>query len=64
MPKMKTHSGAKKRFKLTAKGKVVRRSAGLNHILGKQSPKSKRQLGKSSIVSAADQPRMKLLLAS
>ena len=64
MPKMKTHSGAKKRFKTTSKGKIVRRSSGLNHILAKQSPKSKRQLGKSSLVSDADSPRIKLLLAS
>ncbi len=64
MPKMKTHSGAKKRFKLTASGKIKKRSAGLNHILAKRDTKNKRQLGMSSYVSAADAPRMRKLLAS
>ncbi len=64
MPKMKTHSGAKKRFKKTATGKIKRGSAGLNHILAKQSPKTKRQLGSPALVSEADAPRMKQLLAS
>ena len=45
MPKMKTHSGAKKRFKLTAKGKVRGRHAFTSHILEKKSPKRKRHLG-------------------
>ena len=45
MPKMKTHSGAKKRFKLTANGKVRRRHAFSSHILEKKSPKRKRALG-------------------
>ena len=44
MPKMKTHSGAKKRFKLTAKGKVRGRHAMTSHILGKKSAKRKRKL--------------------
>jgi ribosomal protein L20/ribosomal protein L35 len=44
MPKMKTHSGAKKRFKLTAKGKVRGRHAYSSHILEKKSPKRKRSL--------------------
>ena len=46
MPKMKTHSGAKKRFKTTPKGKVVGRHAMTSHILGKKSAKRKRRLGK------------------
>jgi large subunit ribosomal protein L35 len=46
MPKMKTHSGAKKRFKTTPKGKVIGRHAMTSHILGKKSPKRKRRLGK------------------
>ena len=45
MPKMKTHSGAKKRFKLTANGKVRGRHAFTSHILEKKSPKRKRALG-------------------
>ena len=64
MPKMKTHSGAKKRFKLTAKGKIKRKSSNLNHILAKQDPKSKRHLGMPSYVADVDVPRMKQLLAS
>jgi large subunit ribosomal protein L35 len=46
MPKMKTHSGAKKRFKLTAKGKVRGRHSYTSHILEKKSPKRKRRLGR------------------
>ena len=45
MPKMKTHSGAKKRFKVTASGKVKARHAFTSHILEKKSPKRKRHLG-------------------
>ena len=45
MPKMKTHSGAKKRFKQTASGKIRARHAFTSHILEKKSPKKKRQLG-------------------
>ncbi len=44
MPKMKTHSGAKKRFKTTKTGKVIARHAMTSHILGKKSPKRKRRL--------------------
>ena len=46
MPKMKTHSGAKKRFKLTANGKVRGRHAFTSHILEKKSPKRKRAMGR------------------
>ena len=62
MPKMKTHSGAKKRFKLTAKGKVRGRHAFTSHILEKKSPKRKRQLGKPAFLSDDDTPRVKKLL--
>ena len=51
MPKMKTHSGAKKRFKVTAKGKVRGRHAFTSHILEKKSPKHKRELGRPAILS-------------
>ena len=44
MPKMKTHSGAKKRFKITGSGKIMRRSSNLNHILEKKAPARKRRL--------------------
>ena len=50
MPKMKTHSGAKKRFKVTGGGKVKARHAFTSHILEKKSPKRKRQLGKPAIL--------------
>ena len=64
MPKMKSHSGAKKRFKLTAKGKVRGRHAFTSHILEKKSPKRKRRLGNAAILSAHDQPRAKKLLGA
>ena len=53
MPKMKTHSGAKKRFKLTATGKVRARHAFSSHILEKKSPKRKRGFRKPVEVSDA-----------
>jgi large subunit ribosomal protein L35 len=62
MPKMKTHSGAKKRFKVTAKGKVIGRHAMTSHILGKKSAKRKRRLEKDVVLSKHDAPRVKDLL--
>ena len=62
MPKMKTHSGAKKRFKLTATGKVRARHAFTSHILEKKSPKHKRYLGSPVILSDHDAPRVKRML--
>jgi large subunit ribosomal protein L35 len=62
MPKMKTHSGAKKRFKVTATGKVRGRHAFTSHILEKKSPKHKRALGAPARISAADVPRVKRML--
>ena len=62
MPKMKTHSGAKKRFKLTAKGKVKARHAFTSHILEKKSPKVKRAHGRPAVLSKDDAPRVKKLL--
>jgi large subunit ribosomal protein L35 len=62
MPKMKTHSGAKKRFKVTASGKVRARHAFTSHILEKKSPKHKRALGRPVAVSAHDVPRIKRML--
>jgi len=64
MPKMKTHSGAKKRFKLTANGKVRGRHAYTSHILEKKSPKRKRHHGKPATISAHDAPRVKTLLGA
>ncbi|HWC25433.1 MAG TPA: 50S ribosomal protein L35 [Solirubrobacteraceae bacterium] len=59
---MKTHSGAKKRFKPTATGKVRGRHAFTSHILEKKSPKRKRRLEKPAIVSGDDRVRVKRLL--
>ncbi|HEV3282644.1 MAG TPA: 50S ribosomal protein L35 [Solirubrobacteraceae bacterium] len=59
---MKTHSGAKKRFTTTARGKVRGRHAFTSHILEKKSPKHKRALGRPVILSQHDAPRVKKLL--
>ena len=62
MPKMKTHSGAKKRFKVTATGKVRGRSAFTSHILEKKSPKRKRKQAEPAVISRRDEPRIKVML--
>jgi large subunit ribosomal protein L35 len=64
MPKMKTHSGAKKRFKLTAKGKVRGRHAFTSHILEKKSPKVKRAHGRPAKITGSDAARVKKLLGA
>jgi large subunit ribosomal protein L35 len=64
MPKMKTHSGAKKRFKLTATGKVRGRHAFSTHILEKKSPKRKRHFAERAVISEHDEPRVKKLLGA
>ena len=64
MPKMKSHKGAKKRFKVTGSGKVMRRSKNLNHFLEKKSSRRKRRLSGETVVSPADAPRIKKLLSS
>lgn len=51
MPKMKTHSGAKKRFSVTGTGKVRRMKANKSHILTKKSPKRKRNLRRPTLVA-------------
>ena len=62
MPKQKTNSAAKKRFKLTGTGRVKRKKAFTSHILTKKSPKRKRDLRGTTLVDRADEPRMKQLL--
>lgn len=62
MPKMKTHRGAAKRFKKTGSGKFKRNKAYRRHILGKKSPKTKRNLRQADIVTAADEKQLKQLL--
>ncbi len=64
MPKMKTHSGTKKRFKVTATGKVRGRSAFSSHILEKKSPKRKRRLGAPAVISKHDEAQVKTLLGA
>jgi large subunit ribosomal protein L35 len=61
---MKTHSGAKKRFRLTAKGKVRGRHSYTSHILEKKSPKRKRRHGRPAVISKHDAPRVKTLLGA
>ncbi len=62
MPKTKTNSGAKKRFKLTGTGKVKRKHAYKSHILTKKTKKQKRNLTHFSVVSSVDEKRVKALL--
>jgi len=59
MPKMKTKSSAKKRFKLTASGKIKRKHAFKSHILTKKSTKQKRNLTHSATVHKSDEANIK-----
>ena len=63
MPKMKTNSGAKKRFSLTGTGKIKRKHAFKSHILTKKSTKRKRNLTYSGLVDKTDKKNVKLMLA-
>ena len=63
MPKMKTNSGAKKRFSFTGTGKIKRKHAYHSHILTKKSKKRKRNLQKTTLVHPSDEKRIKHLLA-
>lgn len=63
MPKQKTHSGAKKRFRLTGKGKVKFKRAFTRHILTKKSTKLKRNLRGTGILEPQDAEHIKRLLA-
>jgi large subunit ribosomal protein L35 len=62
MPKMKSHSGAKKRFRKTATGKLRGRHAMTSHQLEHKSAKRKRRLGRPVVVSKADEKRVRELL--
>ena len=62
MPKMKTVASAKKRFKLTASGKIKRKHAFKSHILTKKSKKRKRNLTQTGLVHKDDKPRVKKML--
>jgi large subunit ribosomal protein L35 len=62
MPKLKTHKGAAKRFRLTATGKIKRGHSHARHILTKKSNKRKRLLDIDALVSPADQKRVEAML--
>jgi large subunit ribosomal protein L35 len=63
MPKMKTHSSAKKRFKVTGSGKVKRSQANMRHLMRKKTKKAKRHGRGSLVVNVADHARIERLLA-
>jgi large subunit ribosomal protein L35 len=62
MPKMKTRSAAKKRFKVTANGKILRRPTMRSHNLEKKSSKRKRRFRKQIEVAGADRGALKKML--
>ncbi|MCC9136113.1 50S ribosomal protein L35 [Pontibacter silvestris] len=62
MPKVKTKSGAKKRFSLTGSGKIKRKHAFKSHILTKKTTKQKRNLTHTGLVSSADEANVKFML--
>ena len=62
MPKMKTHRGAAKRFKITGTGKIRRRQANLNHFLGKKPSSRKRRLGRPATLHPGDEARVNRML--
>ncbi len=62
MPKMKTHSSAKKRFKVTGSGKIKHSRARTSHLMRKRSKKAKRHLRHADILEGGDARRAKVLL--
>jgi large subunit ribosomal protein L35 len=62
MPKMKTHSGSKKRFRLTGTGKIMRRRANRQHLFEHKPTTRTRRLAGEVVVSPADAKKMKRLL--
>lgn len=62
MPKLKTHSRAKKTFSVTGSGKITRRKAFRKHLLTKKSAKRRRHLDGSFVISKANEPMVKRLL--
>jgi large subunit ribosomal protein L35 len=63
MPKMKTHSGAKKRFKVTGTGKIKRSRSKMRHIMSAKTKKAKRHLRGSVVVDKSEHARIERLLA-
>jgi large subunit ribosomal protein L35 len=62
MPKQKTHSGAKKRFKLTGSGKVMKQGAGMRHHLEAKASKVTRRLNREIVLAPQDAKNIKRLL--
>ena len=62
MPKIKTHSGAKKRFKLSKTGKVIRAHAYKSHILNKKTTKRKRNLRQTTVADKTNEKQIKRLI--
>ncbi|MCX5799864.1 MAG: 50S ribosomal protein L35 [Candidatus Eisenbacteria bacterium] len=62
MPKLRTNRGARKRFRVTGKGKILRSHAYAAHILTSKTRKRKRKLSKSALVSAEDKGRVRRML--
>ncbi len=62
MPKMKSNSGAKKRFKVTGKGKIKRKHAYKSHLLAHKSRKRKRNLRKFGLISKVDEKQIRRLI--
>jgi large subunit ribosomal protein L35 len=62
MPKMKTHKGTKKRFRLTAKGKVKHRAAGTSHLASRKSHKRKRNLRGTTTVDGVETAKIRIVL--
>ena len=62
MPKMKTHRGAAKRFKITGSGKIKKSKAYKSHLLESKTSKRKRGLRKAEIISPGDERRVKRML--
>jgi large subunit ribosomal protein L35 len=62
VPKMKTHRGAAKRFRVTGTGKVRRRQVGMNHILEKKPSTRTRRLKRGVAVTGGDERQVKRML--
>jgi large subunit ribosomal protein L35 len=62
MPKQKTHSGAKKRFKITGSGKIMKQGAGMRHHLEVKSSTVTRRLNREVVIAPADTKNIKRLL--
>jgi large subunit ribosomal protein L35 len=64
MPKVRSRSSVKKRFRLTAKGHLKRKKAFKSHILNKKSTKRKRKLRRSTLVNPNQESKMRLMLSA